>query len=182
MSHCTCKQHSERVGGHHQAMVVTTRPNIVEIAQSNKDLSTLVAAVVAAGLAGVLSGPNKLTVLAPTNAAFKKLPAGLLESLLKPENKETLVRILKNHVIAGEAPSYIVKTKAFLKSLDSQQLPVSQQGGKVYIDGAQVLIADVKASNGIIHVIDKVLVPADLKTKAGRCTMKSILPSLKTKK
>jgi len=166
-------------GNHHSTKMIKIGPNIVEIAASNNDLSTLVTAVKAAGLVEVLSGPNKLTVLAPSNAAFKKLPAGLLASLLKPENKETLIRILKNHVISGQAPSAFVKTKAKVKSLALEELAISQQANRLYIDGAVVLTPDIKASNGVVHVIDKVLIPSDLKTKAGRCTMKSILPSLK---
>lgn len=139
-----------------------TTPNIVEIAASDPNFSTLVAAVSAAGLVDTLSGPGPFTVFAPTNAAFNALPAGTVDSLLLPENRDTLVSILTYHVVPGAVTS---------DQLIGQRLDVATvQGGTVRIDAtsklgtvrvndATVTTADIIASNGVIHVIDKVLLP-----------------------
>ena len=132
--------------------------NIVEIASANKDFSTLVAAVVAGGLAETLSGTGPFTVFAPTNAAFAKLPAGTVEELIKPENKEKLVAILTYHVIAGNAMSTDLSDGQLIKTVNGQEVKVSI-GDSVKVDGATVIAPNLKASNGVIHVIDSVILP-----------------------
>lgn len=135
---------------------------IVEVASANTDFSTLVAAIKAAGLVDALNGKGPLTVFAPTNAAFAALPPGALDDLLKPSNKSKLAAILTYHVI----PAKIEAAALVGKKLTS---PATLQGGSLQVDGmnavmindAKVTTADVKASNGVIHVIDKVLMPAN---------------------
>ena len=145
--------------------------NIIENAVNSADHTTLVAAVQAAGLVETLSGAGPFTVLAPTNEAFAKLPAGTVENLLKPENKDTLVKILTCHVIAGNAMAADIMGmvdadggKHVVKTVGGCEFTLSTKDGKVMIeDGmgniATVTIADVKQSNGVIHVIDTVLLP-----------------------
>jgi len=146
--------------------------NIVQNAVNSKDHTTLVAAVKAAGLVDTLSGPGPFTVFAPTNAAFAKLPAGTVDNLLKPENKEMLVKVLTYHVVPGRmtAVNLMKAVKdgegaAKLKTVAGEDLWVKQAGpGKLTItdskgDVAMVTIADVLQSNGVIHVIDTVLLP-----------------------
>jgi uncharacterized surface protein with fasciclin (FAS1) repeats len=132
--------------------------NIVEIASGNKDFSTLVAAVVAAGLAETLSGKGPFTVFAPTNEAFAKLPAGTVEELLKPENKEKLASILTYHVVAGKVMSKDLSNGQKAKTVNGQEITVAIGNG-VKIENATVLTADLEASNGVIHVIDSVIMP-----------------------
>jgi uncharacterized surface protein with fasciclin (FAS1) repeats len=146
--------------------------NIIQNAVNSKDHTTLVAAVKAAGLVDTLSGPGPFTVFAPTNAAFKKLPAGTVDNLLKPENKATLTTVLTYHVVAGRmtAANLMKAVKdgegmAKLKTVAGGDLIVKQVGpGKLSItdakgDIAMVTIADVLQSNGVIHVVDTVLLP-----------------------
>lgn len=132
--------------------------NIVEIASDNKDFTTLVAAVVAAGLAETLSGKGPFTVFAPTNEAFGKLPAGTVEELIKPENKEKLAAILTYHVVAGKALSSDLSDGQLIKTVNGQEVKVSV-GDNVKVDGAIVTAPDLEASNGVIHVIDSVILP-----------------------
>ena len=146
--------------------------NIVENAVNSADHTTLVAAVTAAGLAETLMGPGPFTVLAPTNEAFAKLPAGTVETLLKPENKDMLVKILTCHVIAANALSTDIVGmieadggKHKVTTVGGCEFTLSTMDGKVMIEDGQgnmatVTIADVKQSNGVIHVIDTVLLPA----------------------
>ncbi|MBL8575534.1 MAG: fasciclin domain-containing protein [Hyphomicrobiaceae bacterium] len=145
--------------------------NIVENAVNSKDHTTLVAAVKAAGLVDTLSGPGPFTVFAPTNAAFAKLPAGTVETLLKPENKATLTKILTCHVVAADAMSAAINKMIKddggahpIKTVGGCQFTARASKGRIMIeDGkgnvANVTIADVDQSNGVIHVIDKVLLP-----------------------
>jgi uncharacterized surface protein with fasciclin (FAS1) repeats len=146
--------------------------NIVQNAVNSKDHTTLVAAVKAAGLVDTLSGPGPFTVFAPTNDAFAKLPAGTVDNLLKPENKATLVKVLTYHVVPGRmtAVNLMKAVKegegaAKLKTVAGEEIWVKQAGpGKLTItdakgDVAMVTIADVLQSNGVIHVIDTVLLP-----------------------
>ncbi len=135
------------------------KKNIVETAVSTNMFNTLVAAVKAAGLADTLMGDGPFTVLAPTDDAFKKLPAGTIESLLKPENKDMLVKILTYHVISGEVRSDQVAAMHKAKTLQGQKVKIKTKGSTVMINGAKVIKADVEASNGVIHVIDTVLMP-----------------------
>lgn len=132
--------------------------NIVEIASANKDFTTLVTAVVAAGLAETLSGEGPFTVFAPTNEAFAKLPAGTVEELIKPENKEKLASILTYHVVAGKALSSDLSDGQLIKTVNGQEVKVSV-GDNVKVDGAVVITPDLEASNGVIHVIDAVIMP-----------------------
>ena len=134
---------------------------IVEIAASNPDFSTLVAAVKAAGLAETLSGDGPFTVFAPTNAAFEKLPKGTVESLLKPENKEKLAGILKYHVMAGKvmAADAIKLDGKSAKTVQGSSAPIIVKGGVVYIGDAKIVKTDIVGSNGVIHVIDTVILP-----------------------
>ena len=146
--------------------------NIVENAVNSADHTTLVAAVQAAGLAETLMGTGPFTVFAPTNEAFAKLPAGTVETLLKPENKDQLVKILTCHVVAANAMSDAImqmvdddKGAHPVKTVGGCEFTAMEKDGKVMIkDGqgnvANVTIADVKQKNGVIHVIDTVLLPA----------------------
>jgi len=136
-----------------------SKPNIVELAQSVDDLSTLVAAVVAGDLAETLSSPGPFTVFAPTNEAFGALPAGTLETLLKPENKDQLVDILTYHVLPAQVLSTDLKPKQVVKTVEGKELLVSIYKGDVYANKAKVVGADNLASNGVAHIIDGVLLP-----------------------
>lgn len=146
--------------------------NIVENASASKDHTTLVAAVKAAGLADTLSGKGPFTVFAPTNAAFAKLPAGTVDTLVKPESKTLLTTILTYHVVAGKmSAADLMKAvkdgggKATLKTVQGGTLTVMQVGSGLEItDGkggkSKVTIADVNQSNGVVHVVDTVIMPA----------------------
>lgn len=133
---------------------------IVEVASSNPDFSTLVTAVKAADLAETLGGEGPFTVFAPTNGAFEKLPDGLLDKLLKPANKKTLAKILTYHVVSGKAMAADVKPGK-VATVEGSKITIKADGG-VTVDKATVTATDVAASNGVIHVIDSVLVPADV--------------------
>ncbi len=133
-------------------------PDIVAVASSNADFSTLVSALRAADLVTALQGKGPFTVFAPNNAAFAKLPPGALEDLLKPENKKKLAGILKNHVIQGKVMAADVKS-GMVKTLDGEKVEVAVENGKVGFGGAQVIATDINASNGVIHVIDTVVMP-----------------------
>jgi uncharacterized surface protein with fasciclin (FAS1) repeats len=135
--------------------------NIVAVAAGNPNFTTLVAAVKAAGLVEALSVPGPITVFAPTNDAFAKLPAGTVEGLLKPENKAKLVAILTYHVLGGKvmAADAIKLDGKTATTVNSQSIAIKVVGGKVMINDATVIIPDVAASNGVIHAIDTVLLP-----------------------
>ncbi len=136
--------------------------NIVETASKAGKFNTLIAAAKAAGLAGVLSGEGPLTVFAPTDEAFGKLPSGTVENLLKPENKDQLVAILSYHVVGRTLSSDMLPHRRIpVRSLnsDARTLKVKKSRSGVTVDGATVVSADIRADNGIIHVIDKVLLP-----------------------
>jgi uncharacterized surface protein with fasciclin (FAS1) repeats len=138
--------------------------NIVETAASTGKFNTLLAAAKAAGLVGALSGGGPITVFAPTDAAFAKLPAGTVEELLKPKNKHKLAAILKYHVVPGRILAKDVPTKAThvktLKRGGDTTIRAQRAGGRVHIDNARVIAADIRASNGVIHVINRVLLPS----------------------
>jgi uncharacterized surface protein with fasciclin (FAS1) repeats len=145
--------------------------NIIENAVNSKDHTTLVAAVKAAGLVDTLSGPGPFTVFAPTDEAFKKLPAGTVDTLVKPENKATLTKILTYHVVPGKVSAADLGAKikqgngkAMLKTVQGEDITAEMSGGKVVLVDAKggkstVTIADVNQSNGVIHVVDTVLMP-----------------------
>ena len=122
--------------------------------------NTLIAAAKAADLVDALKGEGPLTVFAPTDEAFAKLPAGTVETLLKPENKDKLQAVLLYHVVQGKVTSDQVVDLTSAKTLQGDTIDISVQMGKVYIDDAQVIAADVEASNGVIHVIDAVILPS----------------------
>ncbi len=138
---------------------------IVDVASGNPDFSTLVTAVTAAGLGETLSGTGPFTVFAPTNAAFEALPAGLLEALLLPENKDTLTKILTYHVVSGEVTSDQVKA-GDVETVEGSAITITTDDGVVLNETAKVTAVDVDASNGVIHVIDGVLVPPDVDVNA----------------
>jgi uncharacterized surface protein with fasciclin (FAS1) repeats len=146
------------------AMSTTTEAaapgTIVEVAQANPDFSTLVAAITAADLADALSGDGPFTVFAPTNAAFAALPAGLLDKLLLPKNKAILAKILTYHVVEAEVMAADV-TAGDVTTLEGSTFTITTMGG-VKVNTANVTSTDVPASNGVIHVIDAVLVPASV--------------------
>lgn len=145
--------------------------NIVENAMNSADHTTLVAAVKAAGLVNTLQGPGPFTVFAPTNEAFNKLPAGTVDTLTKPENKETLTSILTYHVVPGRVSTHDLKQqikngggKAMLKTVNGEELTAMMRNGHIVLTDAKggmstVAIANVYQSNGVIHVVDSVLQP-----------------------
>ena len=138
--------------------------NIVETAQKAGKFGTLIAAAKAAGLADALSNGNNLTVFAPTDSAFDKLPKGTVATLLKPENKDKLAAILSYHVLprkltSGQLPHKAIHVRT-IKGDGDRLLRVSKSRDGVTVDGANVVSADIRASNGIIHVIDKVMLPS----------------------
>jgi transforming growth factor-beta-induced protein len=132
---------------------------IVDIAVADGRFTTLVAAVQAAGLVETLSGEGPFTVFAPTDEAFAKLPSGTLDDLLKPENKQALTDILLYHVVAGKVMAADVSGLSMAETVLGKNVTVKVDNGKVYINDAEVLITDIEASNGVIHVIDTVLLP-----------------------
>ena len=134
---------------------------IVETAVGAGKFNTLVAAVKAAGLADVLSGEGPFTVLAPTDEAFAALPKGTVESLLEPGNKDKLVAILKYHVVSGKVPAAKVLQLDSAKTLQGTDVTITQKDGAVMINNAKVVKTDIMCSNGIIHVIDHVLLPKE---------------------
>jgi uncharacterized surface protein with fasciclin (FAS1) repeats len=133
--------------------------NIVDTAVSAGSFKTLTAALEAAGLVGTLKGKGPFTVFAPTDQAFAKLPAGTVESLLKPANKQKLTALLTYHVVAGDVKAADVIKLSSAKTLNGQSVTIKVVGGKVLINGATVVKADIAATNGTIHVIDTVLMP-----------------------
>jgi len=139
--------------------------NIIQNAVNSKDHTTLVAAVKAAGLVNTLEGKGPFTVFAPTNSAFGKLPAGTVDNLIKPENKVTLTKILTYHVVPGKLEASDLTDGKKLKTVEGEQLTIKKSGGKVMIidakgDSATVTISNVNQSNGVIHVVDTVLMPS----------------------
>lgn len=142
-----------------ESMTSQAAGTIVDVAAENPDFSTLVAAVKAADLQTTLSGEGPFTVFAPTNKAFEALPPGVLDALLKPENKETLTQILTYHVVPGKVMSTDV-TPGKVATVEGQDLTIAvKDDGTVTVNGAKVLAVDVEGSNGVIHAINEVLVP-----------------------
>jgi len=138
--------------------------DIVAIASGNEDFSTLVAAVAAAGLVETLQGEGPFTVFAPTNDAFAALPAGLVDKLLLPENKDLLVKILTYHVVSGAVMAADV-TAGDVPTVEGQNITITTDMG-VKVNGANVVTTDIMASNGVIHVIDAVILPPDVDPSA----------------
>ena len=135
------------------------KKDIVDTAVGAKTFNTLVAAVKAAGLVDTLKGEGPFTVFAPTDEAFAKLPAGTVESLLKPENKEKLVAILTYHVVAGKVMAKDVVKLTEAKTVQGTTVKIVVKDGKVMINDAKVSATDIETSNGVIHVIDTVIMP-----------------------
>jgi uncharacterized surface protein with fasciclin (FAS1) repeats len=139
----------------------TTAPagkTIVDIAGKSKYLTTLVSALKAADLVETLAGEGPYTVFAPTNAAFAKLPKGTLKNLLKPENKEQLKQILTYHVVSGAQTSKLLKSGK-IDTVEGSKITLKIRGKQVSVNNAKVIMPDVKASNGVVHVIDTVIMP-----------------------
>jgi uncharacterized surface protein with fasciclin (FAS1) repeats len=133
--------------------------DIVDTAVAAGDFNTLAAALEAAGLVDTLKGDGPFTVFAPTDEAFSKLPEGTVETLLKPENLEQLTAILTYHVVPGEVKAEQVVGLKEAKTVNGQMVDISMDGSAVMIDGAKVTAADIMATNGVIHVIDTVILP-----------------------
>ena len=164
--------YADHHGGMHGKHTATTqKTSTKETNMSNKDIvdtavgagqfNTLAAALGAAGLVDTLKGPGPFTVFAPTDAAFAALPAGTVEELLKPENKAKLTSILTYHVVSGKVTAADVVKLSEADSVGGPKLNITTEGGTVKINDATVTTADIETSNGVIHVIDKVLIPAN---------------------
>lgn len=151
----TSHEEGVMVGG---ALMIATR-DIVDNAVLASNVTTVVAAVKAAGLVDTLKSEGPFTVFAPDNAAFDKLPAGTVETLLKPENKAKLTAILTYHVVAGRYTSADLKDGMMLKTVQGEELKVTVKDGKIWINNAMVETADVISRNGVTHIIDTVLMP-----------------------
>ncbi len=141
--------------------MVAQDKNIVELAVGTESLSTLVTAVKAAGLVETLTGDGPFTVFAPTNEAFAALPDGTLESLLKPENKQQLIDVLTYHVVGAKVMSTDLSNGMTAATVQGENIKVDLSNG-VKINEANVTAADIKASNGVVHVIDKVILPPSM--------------------
>jgi uncharacterized surface protein with fasciclin (FAS1) repeats len=142
--------------GHHET---GAKKDIVDTAVGAGSFTTLVSAVKAAGLVDTLKGAGPFTVFAPTDEAFAKLPQGTLEDLLKPENKAKLQAILTYHVVAGKVMAADVAKMASAKTVNGQMLTIAANNGAVTVDNAKVAKTDIETSNGVIHVIDTVVLP-----------------------
>ena len=142
-----------------KAAAAASSKDIVDTAVGAGQFNTLAAALKAAGLVETLKGAGPFTVFAPTDAAFAKLPAGTVEDLLKPENKAKLTAVLTYHVVAGKVTSKEVVTLSSAKTVNGAEVSIKTDGGKVKVNDSTVTTADVAASNGVIHVIDAVLLP-----------------------
>lgn len=142
------------------AAAAMTEPDIVAVAAGAGQFNTLVAAIQAAGLVETLQSPGPFTVFAPTDEAFAKLPAGTLDSLLLPENKEKLVAILTYHVVAGEVLAADVVNLSSAETVEGQSVQITSSDSGVQVNDANVVGTDIMASNGVIHIIDTVLIPA----------------------
>ncbi len=150
----------QAAGGHVQTVAhAAATKDIVDTAVAAGDFGTLVAAVKAAGLVETLKGEGPFTVFAPTDAAFAKLPAGTVEMLLKPENKANLVAILTYHVVPGKVMAADVVKLTEAKTVQGKSAKVKVVDGSVMIDGAKVVKTDIACGNGVIHVIDAVILP-----------------------
>ena len=141
------------------AMAGGMKADIVDTAAKAGTFKTLLAAAEAAGLVGTLKGPGPLTVFAPTDEAFAKLPAGTVENLLKPENKDQLAAVLTYHVVAGKVMAKDVMSLDEATSVQGDTIDISLAGSNVMVDQAKVVATDIQASNGVIHVIDSVILP-----------------------
>jgi uncharacterized surface protein with fasciclin (FAS1) repeats len=156
----TAVEESGVSGGQSAVQDDESAKDVVKIAAGSKDHSTLVAAVKQAELVDALSNAGPFTVFAPTNAAFDKLPKETLADLMKPENKEKLQDILQYHVFVGSLKTDLMQDGQILNEVNGGNITISKKDGKITINNSATVIASIPASNGIIHVIDGVLVPA----------------------
>lgn len=166
----SCKQNTEAVtptpaeevstqnAGQSAVKDESSSPNIVQTASGSKDHTTLVTAVKAAGLVDVLSNAGPFTVFAPTNAAFNKLPAGTVEGLLKPEKKEDLKNILEYHTYVGNLKTEYMQDGQEFEQVNGGKIKITKKGDKVFVNGSEI-VASIPTSNGLIHVINDVLLP-----------------------
>lgn len=143
------------------ANAAPAKMDIVDTAVAAGTFNTLATALQAAGLVDTLKGPGPFTVFAPTDEAFSKLPAGTVESLLKPENKEKLKAILLYHVVSGDVTAAQVSKLSSAKTINGQNVKITVTDGRVMVNDANVVKADIVTSNGVIHVIDTVLLPSN---------------------
>lgn len=148
---------SPAIAGHHA--MKKTDADIVDVAVSAGDFNTLAAALEAAGLTETLKGKGPFTVFAPTDEAFAKLPEGTVETLLRPENKEQLIAVLTYHVVPGKVTSADVVGLDSATTVNGASLTIAASGGNVKINQATIIKVDIPASNGVIHVIDEVVLP-----------------------
>lgn len=152
--------HAAKIDGVGQSNVQddVSNPNVVQVAVGSKDHTTLVTAVKTAGLVDALSNAGPFTIFAPTNAAFEKLPAGTVESLLKPEKNADLTNILEYHTYVGVLNTNIMRDGQEFEQVNGKKVKISVKDGKYYVNDSEI-VGTVKASNGIIHVINDVLLP-----------------------
>ena len=137
----------------------TPKANLVDTVASQGTLNTFSRAIAASGLSSVLAGPGPFTVFAPSDAAFEKLPAGQLDTWLKPENKDQLISVIKYHVSPGRATGQDVGKLRETKTVNGQAAQIKRAGDGIMIDDATITTRDLGSSNGVVHVIDQVLVP-----------------------
>ena len=150
---------AEKTAGQSGVQDDQSQKNVVQVAIGSKDHTTLVAAVKAAELVDVLSNAGPFTVFAPTNAAFDKLPAGTVDGLLKPEKKDDLTDILQYHVSVGVYKAESFQDGQVIGQVNGSNITISKKDGKIMVNGSATIVASIPASNGIIHVIDGVLLP-----------------------
>lgn len=158
-SHESAAQYGSYAGKSYSKEKMAAKKDIIDTAVANGSFNTLAAALKAADLIDTLKGEGPFTVFAPTDEAFAKLPAGTVENLLKPENKDKLTAILTYHVVAGKVKAKDVVKLNSATTVQGSDVMIKVKGDKVMVDGAKVVMTDVKASNGIIHVIDSVILP-----------------------
>jgi len=156
---CSSKNTQMTTGSTKTMMTTSSEKDIVAVASSAGKFKTLLAAATAAGLVPVLQSEGPLTVFAPTDEAFSKLPAGTVETLLKPENKDLLVAVLAYHVVPGRMMAADVLKKKNLTTVNGQRAPIAMKSGRPMIGKAAIVGTDINASNGVIHVIDQVILP-----------------------
>jgi uncharacterized surface protein with fasciclin (FAS1) repeats len=150
---------AEKTTGQSAIQDSVSQKNVVQIAMGSKDHTTLVAAVKAAELVDVLSNAGPFTVFAPTNAAFDKLPAGTVDGLLKPEKKDDLTNILQYHVSVGVYKENIFHDGQVIGQVNGDDITITKKDGKIMVNGKATILAAIPASNGIVYVIDQVLLP-----------------------
>ena len=150
--------------------------DIIDTAVGSGNFKTLAAALTAAGLIDTLKGDGPFTVFAPNDEAFAKLPKGTVESLLKPENKAKLINILTYHVVSGKVPAKVAVTLDKATAINKQDIKVKKKKAGLFLNKSKVIATDINASNGVIHVIDKVLLPPEKKQASSPVALPDRLP------